>query len=263
MLGRRCLKRSSLATARPAPGNAIELGAMPQRTLDRLIYIDDSGHTASGFVVYGWIEFSPNHWHDVLGQWLEHRKRLWRQYAVPVPEELHMTDYALGRGRISQSVPPEFVREDGVELWKDFGGEVARASLETMGSIEGLRVGAVYHQATRETGAAARADVYGRLLSRFETEMEGTTSLAMVFMDGDGSETSYRDAHRSLPRARRHVIEDPIYTDSKASQLMQMADHVAWCANAAVAQIPKHAFAHDWYDTYLSPRDVHRAPTPM
>lgn len=236
---------------------------MAPRSLNRLIYVDDSGHPASGLVVYGWIEFKPDRWHDVLGQWLAHRKLLWRQYAVGVPEELHMTQYALGRGRISRNIPSRFVRPDGVELWKDFGGEVARTSLETLKSIEGLRVGAVYRHATQETWATARADVYCQLIAKFEAEMLDTDSLAMLFMDGDGSDTSYREAHRALPRSTRRVIEDPIYMDSKTSQLMQMADHVAWCANASIAQIPKHAFAHDWYEKYLSPRDPGRRPMPL
>src|SRR5699024_8887060 len=99
--------------------------------------------------------------------------------------------------------------------------------------------------------------------AKLEDEMTGGPSLAMLFMDGDGSETSYREAHRALPRATRRVIEDPIYTDSKSSQLMQMADHVAWCANAAVAKLPKHAFAHGWYDQYLSVRALTGAPWPF
>lgn len=93
--------------------------------------------------------------------------------------------------------------------------------------------------------------------------MEQNSSLAMVFMDGDGSDTSYRDAHRALPRRTRHVIEDPIYTDSRTSQLMQMADHVAWCADAAITRAPRHEFAHEWYRDYLAARDPHREPTPV
>ncbi|MBD9698531.1 hypothetical protein IGS67_03350 [Flavimobilis sp. GY10621] len=65
---------------------------------------------------------------------------------------------------------------------------------------------------------------------------------------------------RRLSRGTRSVIEDPIYTDSRTPQLMQMADHVAWCANASIAQVPKRSFAHDWYREYLSPRDPERAP---
>ncbi|WP_226338410.1 DUF3800 domain-containing protein [Arthrobacter sp. UM1] len=56
------------------------------------------------------------------------------------------------------------------------------------------------------------------------------------------------------------MIEDPVHTDSSASQLIQIADHVAWSANAALSPIKAHDFAHRWYDTHLSLRDPHRRP---
>lgn len=233
---------------------------MARKSLDRLVYVDDSGHPESGLVVYGWIECAPHDWHDVLGQWLDHRRRLWRHYGVPVHHELHMTKYALGRGRISTTVPPAFVDEKGQSLWKELGGAVARESLETMSSTQGLTVGAVYRQATRSTWAENRTDVYRVLVDRLDRTLDAAGSLAMVFMDGDGSDKSYRQVHRGLKRGLRSVIEDPIYTDSRTSQLMQMADHVAWCANASIAKIPKHEFAHGWYEQHLSPRDPLRAP---
>lgn len=86
---------------------------MPTKSLDRLIYIDDSGDTKAGLVVYGWVEFRPDQWHDVLGQWLQHRKRLWKHFGVPVHKELHMTKYALGRGELSSSPPERFIRPGG------------------------------------------------------------------------------------------------------------------------------------------------------
>lgn len=237
---------------------------MSPRTLDRLIYIDDSGDPRTGLVVYGWIEFQPDHWHDVLGVWLQHRKQLSARYGVPVPKELHMTDYAQGRGNLTARKLPEFTGPNGSTFYKkDFGRAVARESLAVMRSLEGLRVGSVYRQATRETAAPAKAGLYAALLRRFETELQGTDSLAMIFMDGDGSDTTYRDAHRQLPRAARHVIEDPIYTDSKTSQLMQMADHVAWSAFATLARVPKHEFAHELYRDYLAVRDPSRGPQPL
>lgn len=236
---------------------------MTPRSLDRLIYVDDSGHPSSGMIVYGWVEFRPDHWHDVLGQWLDHRKQLWRQFAVPVSKELHMTEYALGRGRISKNPPKEFMDEHGRTLWKDLGGEIARRSLSTIASIEGLRIGAVYRRGEPDAFPANRAEVYRHLVARFETQLQRSTSLAMVFMDGNGSDPIYREAHRALPRATRRVIEDPVYMDSRQSQLMQMADHVAWCANATITKLEKHEFAHDWYSEYLSPRDPERAPVSL
>lgn len=58
------------------------------RHLNRMIYIDDSGHPPSGMVVYGWIEFSPDHWGSVLRCWLDSRKMLWREYRVAIQQEL-------------------------------------------------------------------------------------------------------------------------------------------------------------------------------
>lgn len=235
---------------------------MTHSNLDRLIYIDDSGDPKTGTAVYGWIEFSPDYWSDVLGQWIKHRKRLWGQYSIPVTKELHMTEYVLGRGRIAQGrLPEEFTDDNGETLWKNLGGKVANECLETIKCIEGLRVGAVYRQASDSSLLnEARSSLYKCLLERFEDELAQTESLAMVFMDGNGTDLVYRNAHRRLPRSSRRIIEDPIYTDSRHSQLTQMADHVAWCANAAIAQVPKHAFAHGWYEQYLSVRDLNRCP---
>ncbi|MFW0111375.1 DUF3800 domain-containing protein [Rothia sp. P5766] len=111
-----------------------------------------------------------------------------------------------------------------------------------------------------ENLAVNRQKVYKWLIQKIDQELASRHSLGIIYMDGDGSDTSYRDTHRSLPRSERNIIEDPIYLDSKTSQFMQMADHVAWCANASIAQIPKHSFAHRWYEQYLSVRDVARKP---
>ncbi len=109
---------------------------MPAR-LDRMIYVDDSGHPQSGLAVYGWIEFSPDRWRSVLRNWLDTRKLLWREFGIPITTELHTTDYANGRGRISKRIPERHIH-DGREYWKDFGREVAHQCLETLRCTEGL-----------------------------------------------------------------------------------------------------------------------------
>lgn len=232
---------------------------MPQH-LDTMVYIDDSGHPQSGTVVYGWVSFRPDRWSDVLGSWMNNRKNLYRTYNVPIAQELHMTEYALGRARISLNPPQKFIH-NGVVYWKNLGGVVAQECLRTLGSTEGLTVGSVRYQGSPENLATNRQKVYQWLIGDMERELASRNSLGLIYMDGDGSDKIYRDTHRSLPRANRHIIEDPIHLDSKTSQLMQMADHVAWCANASTAQVPKHSFAHGWYEEYLSVRDPNRKPT--
>ena len=230
--------------------------------LRRMIYVDDSGHPQSGMAVYGWIEFHPDHWATVLRNWLDTRKMLWREFGVPVVEELHTTAYANGRDRISKRLPDRHIH-NGVEYWKDFGREVATTCLDTLRSTEGLRVGAVWRQGPPAQLAQTRQDAYAALIARIEEELEADDSLAIVFMDGDGSDPSYRTVHRSLPLGRRRVIEDAIQADSRTSQLIQMADLVAWSANAHIDRHPNNDFASGWYSTYLSERDLRRAPQPI
>lgn len=227
--------------------------------LNRLIYADDSGHPKTGLVVYGWIEFSPDRWSSVLSNWLDTRKRLWREYRIPVTQELHTTDYVNGRGRISTQIPDRHVHE-GVEYWKDFGREVALECLETLRCTEGLTLGAVYRRGDPKDLAVTRTQTYESLVDRFEKELVLSDSLGLVVMDGDGSDPSYRNTHRNLELSQRHVIEDAIHLDSRNSQLVQMADLVAWSANSAVDQHARNEFAWNWYADHLAERDPKRKP---
>ncbi|NMO04697.1 DUF3800 domain-containing protein [Gordonia sp. TBRC 11910] len=230
--------------------------------IDRMIYIDDSGHPASGLVVYGWIEFSPDHWSTVLRTWLDMRKMLWREYRIAVTKELHTTDYVNGRGRLSKRVPDRHIH-NGVEHWKDFGREVADTCLDTLRCTEGLRLGAVYRRGEPSDLAATKQSLYADLVAQFENELRDSDSLALIVMDGDGSDTSYRTTHRGLELQRRRVIEDAIHIDSKVSQLVQMADLVAWTANAHIDKHPHNEYAWNWYAKYLAERDNRREPRPM
>jgi hypothetical protein len=231
-------------------------------TLDRLIYVDDSGRPQSGRVVYGWVEFAPDHWAAVLRNWLELRKQLWRDAGVPVTRELHTVDYVNGRGRISQKFPAKH-HHNGVQHWKDLGRDVAESCLATLRSTEGLRIGAVHRCGDPADFARTRQDTYTALVGRYEAELLQADSLGMVFMDGDGSDPSYRSTHRSLKLDRRRVVEDAIHLDSRHSQLGQMADLVAWSANATLDRHANNEFAWHWYETFLAERDPSRRPEPI
>ncbi|RLP75554.1 DUF3800 domain-containing protein [Mycetocola tolaasinivorans] len=227
--------------------------------LDRLIYVDDSGRPQSGLVVYGWIEFSPDRWASILKSWLDMRKKLWREFSIPVTQELHTTAYVNGRGRIARKVPDRHM-QNGVPYWKDFGRAVAVECLKTLRSAEGLRVGAVWRQGTPEDFFRTKHETYAALVSRFERRLRESDSLGLVIMDGDGSDSSYRSTHRRLKLTERRVIEDAIHLDSRSSQLVQIADLVAWCANAHIDRHDANEFAWEWYSTHLAERDTARGP---
>jgi hypothetical protein len=45
----------------------------------------------------------------------------------------------------------------------------------------------------------------------------------MIFTDGDGSDPSYRDAHRALAAQHRRVLEDPQFPRSTENSWLQLA----------------------------------------
>lgn len=231
-------------------------------SLDRLIYVDDSGHPRSGLVVYGWIEFHPSRWSSILRTWLDLRKRHWREYKIPITQELHGTEFVNGRGRISTDVPREFTN-NGVELWKELGRQVALECLETIRCTEGLAVGAVYSFGSPAHLAETRTTTYTKLVASLEQRQSQSQSLAMIIMDGNGSDTTYREIHRNLDLDSRYLIEDALQVESKDSHFIQMADLVAWTANAYIDQHAKNKFVRVWYLRFLTERDPRREPKPV
>lgn len=166
-----------------------------------------------------------------------------------------------GRGRISKNIPDRHVH-NGTEFWKDLGREVAVKCLDTLRCSEGLVVGSVYRKGDPAHAhlAATKRALYRDLIMHFENELASTDSLGIVVMDGDGSDHSYRTTHRQLKLDERRIIEDAIHLNSKSSQLVQMADLVAWSAYAAVDHHPRNEFAWGWYEKYLAERDPRRRP---
>ncbi|WP_284750991.1 hypothetical protein [Arthrobacter sp. efr-133-R2A-120] len=116
-------------------------------SMSRLIYVDDSGDPKFGWIVYGWVECAPAEWRHALREWLELRKRLWRDYGVPPGQELHDTQYAQGRGKISKLCPERYIHE-GVMYWKDLGRNVAAECLEVLKACPSIRIGAVARKTT-------------------------------------------------------------------------------------------------------------------
>jgi hypothetical protein len=229
--------------------------------LSRLVYMDDSGSVQGrGLVIYGWVEVHPVQWAVALRHWLEVRKALWRDYSVPVTQELHGTKYVNGRDRISTAPPDRYVTDDGTVHWKDLGRDVAVRCLEALRDCEFISVGAVYREIPGDPKAYGQGkfDLYGDFVHQLDEDLIDADTYAMITMDG--TDKHYREAHRKLKLARRHIIEDPSMHDSKISQWTQMADLVAYTTNLHLDRYTGNEFGWEWYRTYLSPLDPNELP---
>ncbi|GAB3019510.1 hypothetical protein MBOU_24880 [Mycobacterium bourgelatii] len=217
--------------------------------LNRLIYMDDSGSNQHGWVVFGWIECTPEGWRPVLRAWLDLRKELYKDHYVPPSTELHCTKYINGRHRIATRPPRN-------NEWKTLGRTIAEKCLTTIRDCPHLRVGAVYSQTTKQSKAYAahKAGCYAETVAMIDRQLIANDAYGLINMDGTPTNQSYYDAHRDLKLATRRVIEDPLFHDSHRSQLVQMADLVAYTTYLHLARHKGNKYGWNWYDTYLRPR---------
>ncbi|MFS0717902.1 DUF3800 domain-containing protein [Arthrobacter sp. 1P04PC] len=229
-------------------------------TISRLIYVDDSGSVDSDLIVYGWIECKPERWRYALREILELRKALYRDHSVPPSEELHATKFINGRDRISTRSDPA----DRTE-WKTLGRAVALDCLAVLGNCEELQIGSVYRRTTAKGRAyhQERGDVYRKLLGRLNERHRAEGTYAFLSMDGNGSDPTYYNAHRALSLDTRHVIEDPMFHDSRSSQWVQMADLVAYTVFCHLNRHAGNQFAWNWYTDHLATQDCQLEPQPV
>jgi hypothetical protein len=75
-----------------------------------------------------------------------------------------------------------------------------------------------------------KAQMYAEFVLYVEKRLAVDGELGWILMDGNGTDTTYAAAHRALKLADRRVIEDPLFQGSHLSQMVQMADLVAWTA---------------------------------
>ncbi len=220
----------------------------------RMFYVDDSGSVNTGYVVYSWMETTSNKWAEGLRGLLDLRKEMYAQHKIPVSFELHATKFAGGH----QSPSTNAALNNSTILRR----AVMEDALRVIGAGVGFKVGTVFRKTTAlgRNYNVQRHELYEKLIQRLDTELGTAGQLGIVFMDGDGSDRGYLNAHRNLKLASRNIIEDPLFQASHRSQWIQMADLVAWAAYQSILQNPKKQFAWNWYKTHLGACDVNGGP---
>ncbi|MEU4738885.1 DUF3800 domain-containing protein [Actinosynnema sp. NPDC023658] len=210
----------------------------------RLFYIDDSGAQSAELVVFGWVELLVTDWRPALRSWLDWRKALHATTGLPASYELHATKFANGRGRPTKTD------------WDHSKAHRSAVMVEALGAIAGLpgvRTGAVFRDTKGTNYFDAKATAYADLVTTIDVRLVDTGQHGFVIMDGDGTDPSYRQAHRGLRLATRNLIEDPFFQGSHLSQWVQVADLVAYTAYQAVLRAPGKELMWEWYADLLGP----------
>jgi len=228
----------------------------------RLFYVDDSGVDNTGWVVFGWVEFLLLDWAQVLDHRIRWRKALYAERRIPASFHLHTAEFLGARGA-SESASLDGLWNAGSRKYvRNKRVAVLEQALANVGTCEQLRLGVAHRHTTSRNRDFARqkAEVYADLVAHLDGMLEQAGEVGLLVLDGDGSDISFRGGHRRLPLASRRLLEDPLYQRSHSTQLIQMADLVAFAGYQSLLRAPEKRFAWDWYTTFLASRDPRAQP---
>lgn len=228
-----------------------------------MFYVDDSGVDNTGWVIFGWAEFMLSDWQKVLAHRLRWRKTLHRQTQIPASYHLHTAEFLGNRG-----APPSLDAEWNAGTKKFIRrkrASVLEQALADVSHCAPLQVGLAYrHTSARGKGfALEKAKVYVNLVNQLDQRLGAAGETGLLVLDGDGSDGSdgsFSHGHRTLPLKTRHLLEDPLYQRSHSSQLIQIADLIAFAGYQSLLRHPEKNFAWQWYGSYLAAKDVNSGP---
>ncbi len=210
----------------------------------RLFYIDDSGSETSKLTVFGWVELLLPSWNDVLRGWLDWRHQLYHSIGIPADYELHATKFVNGRGRPTGT---------SWDRMKSYRTQTMTDALLTITSLPGLSTGAVFRHTPRGTKYhQSKAEAYAELVRRLDARLTASGEFGLIVLDGDGSDPTYRLAHRDLKLATRSLLEDPLFQGAHHSQWIQMADLIAYSAYMHLARIPAKQHTWEWHSEIVA-----------
>lgn len=203
-----------------------------------LVYVDDSGD--NDYRLYSAVFINIRNWSSCLGTWLAFRRRLEAEYEIPLLYEIHAGKFFAGRGR--PSINPEHPVNTDRRLRRAIGTQ----GLELIGGLDNVRTLTV----AREGNSVRPA--YDGLLDEVQTVLIEQDAFGILIVDGEDTDVTYWAAHRDLKLADRRVVEDPWMQASHASQLVQIADLVAYAAHQHITRPAGRAEMADWYLDHIT-----------
>ena len=191
-----------------------------------LVYIDDSRDLVRA--CFAALLVPADSWNEALNHLQAVRKAMRESDGIYLRPEMHATKWLAGKGEVA---PYPIRVPDRVRLYNYF--------LSTICAVPGVRL------MTASTALADEITVFERLLNRINTNMQRSSSKAVIFSDeGKNYDGLLRGLRRYNPIPSKYgawedgkpyknmpldrILEDLVYRDSKRSLFVQAADCCAY-----------------------------------
>jgi hypothetical protein len=218
-------RRSTVVSVVPVP--------RPGRTY--VVYVDDSGSEHVGLLWSG-LALPFDLWAEYLRRWLAFRRWLYQEHAIPARFELHAQVWlSADPGRntpeeqlalVGSGALPAILQRDRSQRRARF--EAFEKGLKTIGTFTDALIFSTFES---RTDGAAKAALYDDLLVFIDEYLRAEGAYATLIVDGTQDGGGHRLAsHRALSITTRRIVEDAGMRSSADSQLLQMADWIAYAA---------------------------------
>lgn len=214
------------------------------------IFIDESGSNRDGIAVYSAVVIPMSQRQQADQNLLAVRSLLNSKYSIPASQEIHATKFVGGRGRPSTN--PSFnTKESRLEAMELY--------LHRIGHMSDLTILTVYchmDESVRDYRKTC-TELYERLISYINVICQISNSFCEITIDGNGTDPSYKKAHRRIDPDNRRVVGDPTFMPADKSLWLQVADSCAWSAYQHLARQDGKQRLWTWYEVMISPVDLH------
>ncbi|MFC4008599.1 DUF3800 domain-containing protein [Nonomuraea purpurea] len=216
------------------------MNELDRKLCRRTTYVDDSGNSRD-FMLFSGLDFDNRFLPEARAYWVHFREELAGEGILAAHVPLHAVDLIGGRGRHIHSYG-----EHGLSRTRhrQYLRDVVRRGLQVVADMPGIRIRIAYRNAL--LGKRDRPELYLAMLTDMNRDLAERSEMARIIIDGNGTDPSFRRAHRRLPAANRSINGDPIFLPAKRCDLLQAADLVAYAAFQSLAAAPNRSFMWDW-----------------
>lgn len=194
--------------------------------------------------VYTALLIPVNAWAKTLRTWLTYRATMYRMYKMPADFELHAAEFVrAGKGR------PAPTLKYGINSEMRLRKKAYINALQTIRTMESLRI------VSKVAAGSTPEECYSLLIDLLEELMVAESSEAILIVDGDGTQHYQKARHRALKLDQRRVVEDPWFQVSHGSQLVQMADLVAYACFQAHSRRDNRSWMWGWHAEHVHARE--------